>query len=73
MLQEPAIVSMDANFGLVHKTSSGEGHGQLSSRHEDLFFQEHADIKTFMNDYNSDKKSQTSVSFTLCLSHILRK
>ena len=53
---------MDGNFGLVHKLSSGEGHGQKSSRHVDLFFYQHSDLKQFLNSYIADKKSKSEVS-----------
>lgn len=46
---------MDANFGLVHKRSSGEGHGRQSSRHKDLFFRNHDNMKSFIDDYSVQK------------------
>lgn len=53
---------MDVNFGLVHKSSSGKGHGQESSRHKQLFFHDHSDLKEFMSGYVADRKSQSVVS-----------
>ncbi|XP_076079987.1 uncharacterized protein LOC143050754 [Mytilus galloprovincialis] len=54
-LKNPPIISMDANFGLVHKRSSGEGHGRQSSRHKDLFFRNHDNMKSFIDDYSVQK------------------
>ena len=55
---------MDGNFGLVHKVSSGLGHGQHGSRHGDLFFKDHATIKEFISKYSSDRKNKTNVNIS---------
>ena len=54
---------MDANIGLVHKASPGDGHGRQGARHKSLYFLEHGKMKLFVDDYNMDKKiSNSSVS-----------
>lgn len=52
---------MDANFGLVHKSNSGVGHGRHNSRHKDLFFMNHLEMKKFIDDYAADTKSVKNV------------
>ncbi|KAK6181329.1 hypothetical protein SNE40_009207 [Patella caerulea] len=56
-LKEPPIISFDANFGLVHKSSSGDGHGKSSSRHNNFLFVDPGRFKNFVDDYNVDKES----------------
>ena len=53
---------MDANFGLVHKSNSGDGHGRHSARHQDLFFLNHLELKNFIDDYAADTKNIKNVS-----------
>ena len=52
---------MDANFGLVHKRNSGDGHGRHNSRHKDVFFLNHLELKKFKDDYAADTKSLKNV------------
>ncbi|CAG2254524.1 unnamed protein product [Mytilus edulis] len=59
-LKTPSIVSMDANFGLVHKCSSGIDQGRQSARHKNLFFLDHGDLKKFIDDYAVETKSTNS-------------
>ena len=54
---------MDANFGLVHKFSSGGGHGRKAARHQGLYFLDHGQMKQFVDDYNMDSAvNKASVS-----------
>lgn len=53
---------MDANFGLVHKKSAGEGHGRDCCRHLRSYFANHGDVEEFVNNYTIDKKKKVSVS-----------
>ncbi|KAH3788219.1 hypothetical protein DPMN_166353 [Dreissena polymorpha] len=55
--ETPPILSMDGNFGLVHKTSSGVGHSQLASRHKNFFFEDQENVKEFLSHYGIDKKT----------------
>ncbi|XP_050405669.2 uncharacterized protein LOC126821311 [Patella vulgata] len=55
--REPSLISFDANFGLVHKESSGDGHGKTAARHNDFLFVDPSKFKNFIEDYNVDKGS----------------
>ncbi|KAH3793563.1 hypothetical protein DPMN_147077 [Dreissena polymorpha] len=63
---------MDGNFGLVHKTSSGVGHGQLASRHKNLFFEDQENVKEFLSHYGIDKKSNTSECSNFQAGNVIR-
>lgn len=54
---------MDANFGLVHKQSSGSGQDRQSARHKNLYFLDHGDLRRFIDDYALDSKAPNSVSY----------
>ncbi|XP_071140726.1 uncharacterized protein [Mytilus edulis] len=59
-VKTPSIVSMDANFGLVHKQSSGSGQDRQSARHKNLYFLDHGDLRRFIDDYALDSKAPNS-------------
>ncbi|KAH3769858.1 hypothetical protein DPMN_171139 [Dreissena polymorpha] len=71
-LETPPILSMDGNFGLVHKTSSGVGHGQLANRHKNLFFEDQENVKEFLSHYGIDKKSNTSECSNFQAGNVIR-
>ena len=53
-----SLDTTDGNDCLVHKLPSGEGRGQRSSRHGDLFYH----LKQFLDSYVADKKIKSAVS-----------
>ncbi|KAK6187290.1 hypothetical protein SNE40_005353 [Patella caerulea] len=58
----PTLVSMDANFGLVHKLSSGSSLG-LNTRHSGPFFKWQTRFKGFVEDYSVNPKSLECSNF----------
>ncbi|KAK6168562.1 hypothetical protein SNE40_021070 [Patella caerulea] len=52
----PSLVSYDANFGLVHKISSGVSTG-LEARHKGPYFKTQRKFLDFVEDYAMDPKS----------------
>ncbi|CAC5390360.1 unnamed protein product [Mytilus coruscus] len=62
-VKTPSIVSMDANFGLVHKQSSGSGQDRQSARHKNLYFLDHGDLRRFIDDYAVDSKAPNSLMY----------
>lgn len=54
------IISLDGNFGLVHKKSSGEGTGL--PRRKERFFMDQDKVDAFVSTYGKDAKKQSIVS-----------
>lgn len=54
------VISLDGNFGLVHKKSSGEGAGL--PRRKGRFFLDQDQVDAFVSTYGVDTKKQSIVS-----------
>ncbi|KAL3884204.1 hypothetical protein ACJMK2_030423 [Sinanodonta woodiana] len=57
------VICMDANFGLVHKQSSGLGQGLMKARHENTYFMNQDQVDSFVDSYNDPKRSEGCSSF----------
>lgn len=58
-------MSMDANFSLVHKKTSGKGAGLENTRHGNQKFSDDKDVYDFVE---SHSVSKTSSSVSTCIS-----
>lgn len=66
-MQEPArsVISLDANFGLVHKKSRGKEVGLNYARHGCRIFSEDEDVHSFVEHHSATKiSSQVSYAFS---------
>ncbi|KAK7471782.1 hypothetical protein BaRGS_00035564, partial [Batillaria attramentaria] len=57
------IMAMDANFGLVHKRSSGQGTGIENARHQTALFCDDSEVESFVATHSVTTKKNTCSDF----------